>query len=268
MRRLVLFFVLLQAAAWAQQISVKGNARQGSPLFIAVEGAGADATASWGGKDYALANGRAVLPVPVDMPAGEQVLKIEQDGTTVAERAIKVAPRHFSTQYLSINPSTLASYDNPRNKADDKAILDSMKPLDEEQRWTGNFAYPVTAPETTGFGLKRLYNGWKKGWHKGIDLAAPEGEPVGAPAAGRVVHTATGIVNGNTVVLSHGLGLFTSYFHLQGINVKKGQTVDAGQTIGWVGGTGGFAPHLHWEARCFGVPIDPKSLFQLPAGWR
>lgn len=217
---------------------------------------------------------RLVIPVSVDVPAGRQEVQVNlaevEDEKLAAEtltKKIVVASRHFPTQYLTISASTLASYDNPRNRADDKAILDSMKPFDAVKRWRSSFDAPLEARESTGFGQKRLYNGWKKGWHKGLDLAGWEGQPVMAPAAGRVIHTAAGLVNGNTIVVSHGLGLNTVYFHLNSIDVEDGATVKAGQQIGTVGGTGGFAPHLHWEARVWGVPVDPKSLYQIPSGW-
>jgi len=257
------------------RLSVQGSAFQAYPLFVGVRSDPSleEPHLEWEGKDYPLvwladrSVWRAILPVGIDT-SGKPVLKVKQSGSTLLERSIPVKPRDYGMQYLSINPDTLASYDDPQNKADDQAILASMKKLDTQQRWQGNFTYPCEAPETTGFGQRRLYNGWKKGWHKGLDLGGWEGQPVTSPAAGMVVHRARGLVNGNTLVLGHGLGLFSVYLHLNDIAVARGEEVQAGQTIASVGGTGGFAPHLHWEIRAFGGPVHPKAFFQLPADWR
>jgi murein DD-endopeptidase MepM/ murein hydrolase activator NlpD len=227
----------------------------------------------WEGKKYPLSwiaaasSWRAVLPISIDCPR-QQTLRVHQDDQTLLERTVSVKARNYGTQYLSISPATLASYDDPQNKADDQAILASMKKLDEQQRWQGHFQLPCEAPESTGFGQRRLYNGWKKGWHKGLDLAGWEGQAVLAPAAGRVIHRARGIVNGNTLALSHGLGVFSVYFHLNDFAVGLGDSVEAGQSIATVGGTGGFAPHLHWEMRAYGAPVHPKAFLTLPADWR
>lgn len=259
----------LATAAGAQEaprLSVQGAAVQGYPLFVSVIGSLEKPEAEWQGKPYRMVESgggwRAVLPIDIDCP-GSATLKVAGQ-----VRVVSVKRRNYGMQYLSIPPSTLASYDDPQNKADDVAILAAIKRVDDPQLWKGNWQLPCEAPESTGFGQKRLYNGWKKGWHKGLDLAGWEGQAITAPAAGRVIHRARGIVNGNTLVLIHGLGVFSSYFHMSDFAVGSGETVEKGQQIGSVGGTGGFAPHLHWETRCFGAPVFPKAFLQLPADWR
>ena len=267
-------WMLLSALAFGQALSVKGNAVQGGAVFVLVSGVPeCGGEARWVGQTFRLGHCdkrgrlRALLPVPVDAPCGEQTLTVRL-GEEELHKTCTIAPRHFLLQRLSIPASTLASYDDPQNRADDEAILKAARKPDPVMRWSGGFSYPVRAPETAGFGGRRIYNGWKKSWHKGLDLGGREGEAVRAPAAGKVVHTARGLVNGNTIVISHGCGLTTLYYHLQSIDVDYDQSVDAGQAIGTLGGTGGFSPHLHWEVRIWGVPVDPKSLFQLPEGWR
>lgn len=260
---------LLGSVGRAQtRLSVQGSAVQGFPLFVTFFGeAGDTVEAEWEGKRFPLGWGqdrwRGLVPISIDCKS-RQTLRLLRGSETLQERVVPVAPRNYGTQYLSINPATLASYDDPRNKADDQAILATMKVLEPEPLWDAPFELPVDAPQTTGFGQRRLYNGWKKGWHKGLDLAGWEGQAVNAPANGKVVHRARGLVNGNTLVLSHGLGLFTVYMHLYGFSVEQGEAVQAGQKIAAVGGTGGFAVHLHWEARIAGVPVHPKAFFQLP----
>ena len=259
------------------RLSLQGTAAQAMPLFLSVLGLGetAEPEMEWENQRYPLAwmpdrqAWRGVLPISIDCPRKPASgVRIYQAQEVILQRDVGVKPKNYGMQYLTINESTLASYAKPQNKADDQAILDCMKKLDPVQRWKGNFSSPCQAPETTGFGQRRLYNGWKKSWHKGLDLGGYDGQPVQAPAAGRVVHLARGLVNGNTLVLSHGLGLFSVYLHLSDFESSLGQDVEAGQTIAYVGGTGGFAPHLHWEVRAYGVPVHPKAFYQLPADWR
>lgn len=268
----------LTASSRAQaRLSLQGTAAQAMPLFLSVLGV-ADSPGlemEWEGKRYPLAwlperqLWRGVLPISIDCPKKpDSGVRIYQGQDVILQREVEVKPKNYGMQYLTLNESTLASYAKPQNKADDQAILDSMKELDPVQHWKGNFKSPCQAPETTGFGQRRLYNGWKKSWHKGLDLGGYDGQSVQAPAAGRVVHVARGVVNGNTLVLSHGLGLFSVYLHLSDFESKLGDVVDGGQTIAYVGGTGGFAPHLHWEVRAYGVPVHPKAFYQLPADWR
>ncbi|MBI3925533.1 MAG: M23 family metallopeptidase [Armatimonadetes bacterium] len=281
MRRSFIAFVWLllmagPAASGQPALSLTGNARQGNPLFLAVANlpAGTGGVVRWANHRFPLAEAgpdgvaRTVLPVPVDMPTGKRPMVIElSDGHSI-ERNVPIQGRWFPTQHIGLPPETLAGYDTPQNKADDQAILDALKPMDPERRWRGNFSVPVEAPQTGEFGVKRLYNGWRKGWHKGIDLAGWEGQPVKAPAYGVVLHTARGVVNGNTVVLGHGLGVGSVYLHLSSIEVEDGQTVEKGEVIGRVGGTGGFGPHLHWEVRVHGEPVEPGSLYAIPRDWR
>ncbi|MEW6279164.1 MAG: M23 family metallopeptidase [Candidatus Eremiobacterota bacterium] len=277
MRLALLLVALLSAVAVAEpSTSLMGNPRQGDPLFLKVRDVapGTTGTVRWANQRFELAPAgesgemRTVIPVPVDLTPARHRVVVELSAGTSLERSVTVQKRGFGFQSVSLDPATLASYDDPQNKADDRAILDALTPFDPEQHWRGNFILPVDAPQTTAFGVKRLYNGWKKGWHKGLDLAGWEGQEVVAPAAGVVLHTARGVVNGNTVVLGHGLGIGSVYLHLNSIEVAEGEKVEQGQVIGTVGGTGGFAPHLHWEVRLHGVPVEPRSLFALPAAWR
>lgn len=265
---ILLTLFLLSPVLAQSQLSVTGNAYQGSALFVRVTGE-EKPEVSLGDTDYPVTGGagrwETVLPLATECPSSVTLVVKTPEQTW--NRNVVVKSRSYGHQSIQISPSTLASYDKPQNKADDAAILKSLEEDRESRRFEADFDYPVKAPQTTGFGLKRTYNGWRKGWHKGLDLAGREGEPVKAPADGVVLHTARGVVNGNTVVLSHGAGVGTVYLHLNSIQVRPGQTVTRGQAIGTVGGTGGFAPHLHWEARVHGVPVNPKLFFHLPDSW-
>jgi murein DD-endopeptidase MepM/ murein hydrolase activator NlpD len=111
-----------------------------------------------------------------------------------------------------------------------------------------------------------VFNGKPRSSHEGADLAAPAGAPVAAPGPGRVALAEELYFSGGTVILDHGAGLFTMYFHLSRIDVKAGEDVDSGGRIGAVGATGrATGPHLHWGARLNRARINPLGLLKLPA---
>jgi murein DD-endopeptidase MepM/ murein hydrolase activator NlpD len=131
--------------------------------------------------------------------------------------------------------------------------------------WTprGRFITPLAAGVayefSSPFGSRRTY-GSAAGLtaHAGEDYAVPSGTPVLAPAAGLVVLAEPLFVRGNAVVLDHGHGVFTGYWHLETLGVKAGERVAVGQALGAVGSTGlSTGPHLHWELRVAGVAVDP-----------
>ncbi|WP_411376617.1 M23 family metallopeptidase [Desulfurobacterium thermolithotrophum] len=117
---------------------------------------------------------------------------------------------------------------------------------------------------TTPFGAKRIINGKKRSIHWGIDLKAPLGTPVFASLSGRVVLARDFYYTGNTIIIDHGLGIYTLYAHLSKLLVKEGQIVRAGQKIGKVGSTGrSTGPHLHFGIYVNGIKVDPILAFNL-----
>ena len=132
--------------------------------------------------------------------------------------------------------------------------------------WTGVFTRPISVQyETTSpFGTRRNYSGGayatSNSYHSGQDFGAPEGVPVLAPATGVVALAAPLQVRGNVVVIDHGRGIFTGYWHLSEIKVVTGQQVNMGDVVGLVGTTGlSTGAHLHWELRIYGIAVDPMQ---------
>ena len=112
--------------------------------------------------------------------------------------------------------------------------------------------WPVQGPITSPFGMR-----WGR-MHEGIDIGVPTGTPIHAAAAGRVIYAGWMSGYGNLTVIDHGRGLATAYGHQSALAAGNGQTVSQGQTIGYVGCTGHcFGPHLHFEVRVNGQPVDP-----------
>jgi len=132
--------------------------------------------------------------------------------------------------------------------------------------WLGDgpFIRPHSGPVTAYFGDQRLYNNQRLSFHSGVDLAASQGEEVLAANSGRVALASDFYFSGKIVILDHGLGLFTTYHHLDRITVRRGQRVKKGEIIGLVGSSGlSTGPHLHWSARIGQSRIDPLSLLAL-----
>jgi murein DD-endopeptidase MepM/ murein hydrolase activator NlpD len=125
------------------------------------------------------------------------------------------------------------------------------------------FTVPVPGAAGTNFGSRRIFNGQPRAPHSGADLHAAAGTPVHATNRGRVVLAKNLFFTGNTVILDHGLGIYSLYAHLSRIDVRRGETVKNGQLIGLVGATGRVtAPHLHWGMRVQGARVDPFSLVE------
>ena len=112
------------------------------------------------------------------------------------------------------------------------------------------------------YGSQRVYNGKPKSPHSGLDVAAPKGMPVLAPAGGIITFANPGLyLTGGTVLVDHGHGLSSSFLHLSRLDVSVGQRVEKGQAIGLVGATGrATGPHMHWGMNWFGVRVDPQLL--------
>ncbi|MER2598833.1 MAG: peptidoglycan DD-metalloendopeptidase family protein [Caldilineales bacterium] len=153
-----------------------------------------------------------------------------------------------------------------------QAELDRMialwSQISTAQLWYGAFLRPVTREFLTSapYGQRRSYNsGPVNSFHAGQDFAAPEGAAVIAPAAGRVVLAEALPVRGNAVLLDHGRGVFTGYWHLVDLAVAAGQSVQPGDLLGHVGTTGlSTGNHLHWELRVNGFAVDPMQWLVVP----
>lgn len=119
--------------------------------------------------------------------------------------------------------------------------------------------WPTDGWVTSDFGYRRSPFTDRREFHKGIDIAGPPGTPIYATAKGRVLSAGRDGAYGLTVTIDHGSGIVTLYAHMQRINVKTGQDVSRGELIGYIGSTGRTTgPHLHYEVRLNGMPVDPK----------
>ena len=142
---------------------------------------------------------------------------------------------------------------------------DYLSRVTPTREWDGKFAAPADAAISDVYGSQRIFNGKAQRPHWGLDFRAPTGTPVAAMNSGTVLLARFLYFEGNCVVIDHGQGLLTLYFHLSELKVKEGDAVKGGQEIGLSGGTGrATGPHLHVAVRWQGTYLDPARLLQLP----
>ena len=180
---------------------------------------------------------------------------------------VGVTPEEFRVQTMTlpkdqVEPDAAALRRINLEKEKVKSVFAAFTP---ERLWAQSFLVPVEGAPTGAFGSKRILNGQPRNQHSGEDIAATLGTPVKAANDGVVKMVDEHFFSGKGVILDHGLGLFTMYFHLDTTAVKEGERVKRGDVIGTVGQSGrATGPHLHWGAWLNGSRVNPFSLAKLP----
>jgi murein DD-endopeptidase MepM/ murein hydrolase activator NlpD len=209
---------------------------------------------------------RGLVGIDFESAAGSRAFSLEAvagEEKSATPWRIVVRPGRFIVQKLGVDPKfvEVPEAERERVKADQALVAAVWKNPDEARHWTLPFVKPVQAPSQGNFGARRVYNGQARSRHAGLDLSAPMGAPVAASGTGRVALSADLYFSGGTVILDHGGGLFTMYFHLSRRDAREGEMVAAGARIGAVGATGRVTgPHLHWAARLHGARVNPAAL--------
>jgi murein DD-endopeptidase MepM/ murein hydrolase activator NlpD len=209
-----------------------------------------------------------LLGVDVERAAGEYALTLTattSDGrASTRQMWLVVGARRFPTRRLTVDGRFIEpTASDAARMRDDATRLSGVLAGVSERRWAGAFLPPVRGVATSNFGTRSVFNGQPRAPHAGIDYRGAVGTPITAPNAGRVALAQELFLTGNTVVLDHGLGLFSVFAHLSRMDVRMGQDVVASGPIGLVGATGRVTgPHLHWSVRLAGARIDPALLLQ------
>jgi murein DD-endopeptidase MepM/ murein hydrolase activator NlpD len=209
---------------------------------------------------------RVLVGVDLETSPGTYAVSIEADGSPSVDTAtyeLVVAPRNFRTRTLTVDEA----YVNPpaatveRINREAAELNELWAASSRAKLWDGPFVRPVLDPANSAFGTRSILNGQPRSPHSGADFSSAAGTPIRAPNAGRVVLASDRYFTGNTVMIDHGLGLFSLFAHLSETSVKTGEMVRTGEVIGKVGATGRVTgPHLHWSVRLNGARIDPLSL--------
>lgn len=220
---------------------------------------------------------RALVPIRPTLAGGKATLGIELAGRRGRQRiavATTIVPREYPPRSVTLPDGKLALLLRPGAVRQSRQLLLALRSLSSEQEWRGPFKPPVSADPVYGYGAPTRYSGAANvematdslfgEYHRGMDYLVPPGTVVQAPAPGRVVMAAPQILTGNTLVLDHGQGVLSVFFHLSRADVKEGEWVESRAPVGLSGDTGiAAAPHLHWAVYVHGVAVDPRVMESL-----
>jgi murein DD-endopeptidase MepM/ murein hydrolase activator NlpD len=217
---------------------------------------------------------RALLGVDLEQAAGKYDFAVTAD-TQSGEKlschaSLAVSAGHFATENLHVEKQFVQPDPEQlkRAQAEQEKLREILGRVTPERLWQGSFRVPLEGV-TTGknFGKRRILNGQSGSPHGGVDLPATTGTPVYAAQSGRVVLAEELYFPGNTVVVDHGLGIYTFYGHLSEISVMAGDEVKPGALLGKVGATGRVTgPHLHWGLSVNRARVNPLLILKLLPG--
>lgn len=266
MRGLLAFaaVALIAAAPVPSDIRIQGKIEQGGVAF----GTAPAGTVSLklGGETVPVApDGRFLLGFDRNAP-DTLTLEARLASGAVLTRTLSVAPHAWAIQHVDVPkrpPVTNEEFE--RLRAPEVAQIVAARAVNSDSDgWRQHFAWPARGRISGVFGSQRIYRGNEPGaYHSGVDIAGGAGAPVTAPADGVVVLAADKpfTLEGNLLMIDHGMGLNSAFLHLSEIDVKEGQHVKKGQLIGRIGRTGrATGPHLHWAMKWKSARIDPMAL--------
>ena len=210
----------------------------------------------------------ALVGIDACEPAGDHIIEIEAS-TASGQRAtvrtlVAVQEGEFITEWLALSADKLALLAPEITQPEAQYLADVCSTFSTPKYWLGAFEVPWSGKTNSPFGARRSYSGeTPSSCHRGMDIDGEGGEPVRA-ANNAVVALAEELkVRGNAIILDHGWGVFSGYWHLDEILVSPGQRVDKGEVIGYLGNTGlSTGAHLHWEIRVHNVFVDPLIFTQ------
>lgn len=199
----------------------------------------------------------AVVGIPLDAKPGKHAVETQNGGRIDFE----VHSKDYAVQRITLANQRMVTppQDELKRIFEETArINNAFATWSDDILDTLPFSLPAQGPESSAFGLRRILNGEERRPHSGLDIAAPAGAPVHAPADGVVIDTGDYYFNGRSVFVDHGQGLITMYCHLEEIRVHSGQRVTRGDLLGTVGMTGrATGPHLHWTVSLNNARVDP-----------
>jgi murein DD-endopeptidase MepM/ murein hydrolase activator NlpD len=265
-------------------LAVRERSRSVAPgevvrLTLTATGALAQVEAASAGRSigfYRVDEGRtweALVGIDVMLPAGQQLVEITAFGADASPRrlshVLSIRPKVFPSRRITVSrkyaeppPSVV---ERIRREAERLAAIFSAST--PERLWREPFARPVRGRQTSVFGRRSIVNGDPQDPHRGADFRAPLGTTVRSPNAGLVVLAEDLYFAGRTVIVDHGLGLYSLLAHLSVIGVKEGARLGRGDIVGRSGASGRVTgPHLHWAVRLNDASVDPMALVAVTAG--
>jgi murein DD-endopeptidase MepM/ murein hydrolase activator NlpD len=221
---------------------------------------------------------RALVPISVGAPPGPATLGIEVRARSGRQRfalPVTVKERSYPARTVILPDVKKAMLEMPAAVRDGRVVQMHLRTVTPRQEWQGPFRPPVAIPPEDTFGGPQTYDAappveaktdavWGE-YHRGLDYLVPQGTAVSAPAPGHVLHAGPLLLTGETVILDHGHGVVSVFYHLASTALRGGDWIDAGRTLGLSGESGIAAvPQLHWGVYVNGVAIDPRLTERFP----
>ncbi|MGA8223834.1 MAG: M23 family metallopeptidase [Candidatus Acidiferrales bacterium] len=263
--------IRLSAPAASQGGLLEAELRSAAPLV--------EVKADWAGHEISFWQAaksknlqRALLGVDLEREPGNYDLKLDAQlpGGKAVACAVVVAVKagKFPIEKLTVDKQFVepSPQDAERAEKEGQRLHEIYARVTPERLWQGNFRLPLNgARNAKNFGRQRVLNGQPRSPHSGVDLPASAGTPVHAAQRGRVVLAENLFYAGNTVVIDHGLGVYTLYAHMESLAVAEGDSVQAGANLGRVGATGRVTgPHLHWGLIVDQARVNALQILSLP----
>jgi len=191
---------------------------------------------------------------------------IENDKKVFKGLNLKVIDGNYKSEIITVPSKKLQPSEErlKRTKKEYHQAIKIYKSKSKKLLWDEDFIYPLNTKITSEFGTKRVYNGQLKSYHSGTDFRAPVGTEILASNSGIVKIAQNRFYAGNSIVIDHGYGIYSCYFHLSKMNFKEGDLIKKGQVLGLSGDTGRVTgPHLHFAFRINGVQVDPLNAIEV-----
>lgn len=202
-----------------------------------------------------------LLVVGIPLANNQPILQLTMTKPLKAVIPFHVSNKFYATQYITLDDQRKAdpyAEDRARITRETQEMAQIFAVFTNSNPFATPFTAPAHGPVSSLFGLKRVYNHHPQAPHSGLDIAAAEDSPVVVAAPGKVAAIRDYFFTGNTVIVDHGMGVFSLYAHLKNVNVTAGQLLKQGEQVGTIGKTGrATGPHLHWSMIMNQNLVDP-----------
>ncbi len=272
---ILLFLILIQASASDNRVSLSSNeVNQGGVLFIKITEPGADAPSiRWMDKNISLLHNtekslfEGFITADLEQKPGTYDLDIIFKPSGIEKKIkVRVLAKDYGVRRLTLPKNKVNLNDSDLKRANkESAVMNGLwNASAASPYWNRPFIMPLDTKITGTFGRRSIINDQPRSPHTGVDMSGKKGTPVKASNSGVIVLTGDHFFTGSTVVIDHGAGILSMYFHLDKINVKKGDKISRGGILGTVGSTGrATGPHLHWGIRVNNNRVDPSGLVEI-----